>query len=216
MAGSGGRWRDYWIRVVDPRRIAARWYVVILLFMPAVMALAAMIDMAVVSGAAFRLIHAKLEPFLAEPALIVPMLLSILLFGPLPEEFGWRGYALDRLQAQFGPAGASLVLGPLWALWHLPLFYIPDTFHHDDLGAWTIGFWLFVVQVMAMTFVMTWIFNHTKRSTLGAILFHYVANLAMFVANVSVETNFLAALLLLIAAVVIGFRHRVSPAVSAP
>jgi len=208
LGRSDGSWREYWMRLADPRRIAARWYAVILLFMPALMALAVLWDMAFETGTAFPLIGRRMAPFVANPALIAPTLLNILLLGPLSEEFGWRGYALDRLQQRFTPAVSSLILGALWALWQLPLFFIRDTFHHDDLGAWTPGFWVFVVQVIAMTFVMTWIFNHTRRSTLGAILFRYMASLAMFVANVSDETNFLATLLLLIAAVVICLRHR--------
>lgn len=60
-------------------------------------------------------------------------------FGPLPEELGWRGFALDRLQRRTTALRASLILGTLWALWHLPLFYMPGTYQ-AGLGAGTARF----------------------------------------------------------------------------
>jgi membrane protease YdiL (CAAX protease family) len=205
---SDGSWSEYWARLRDPRRIPARWYAVIVLFMPAMMAFVVLWDMAFETGSAFLLIGRRAAVWLDDPSSLVPLLLTTLLLGPLLEEFGWRGYALDRLQARFGAAIASLVLGVLWALWHLPLFFIRDTFQSDVIQAWSPAFWMFVVQIVAMSFVMTWIFNHTERSTLGAILFRVMASLALYAGNVSDENTFLLALFLLIVAIVIAFRHR--------
>lgn len=61
------------------------------------------------------------------PARLVPVGLLIWLVRALPEEYGWRGYALDRLQEHLGALPASLVLGSIWSLWHLPLHFIPGT-----------------------------------------------------------------------------------------
>ncbi len=52
--------------------------------------------------------------------------LQVALIGPLSEELGWRGYALDALQARWSAAASSLVVGLAWSLWHLPLFFIQD------------------------------------------------------------------------------------------
>ena len=61
------------------------------------------------------------------PAMIVPIGLLIWLVGALPEEYGWRGYALPRLQRTFNPLVAGLILGIIWGVWHLPLHFIETT-----------------------------------------------------------------------------------------
>src|SRR5215217_5405554 len=83
------------------------------------------------------------------------------------EEIGWRGFALPRLQRLYGPLVGSLVLGVLWALWHLPLFLIPswDTPHGNVLDVA-----LFVVLALALTIVLTWVFNNTKGSAVVVVV----------------------------------------------
>jgi membrane protease YdiL (CAAX protease family) len=83
--------------------------------------------------------------------------------------------ALPRLQRLYGPLVGSLVLGILWALWHLPLFLIPswDTPHSSPLDVAS-----YIVLVVAMTIVLTWVFNNTKGSVLLAILAHGSFNMS--------------------------------------
>jgi membrane protease YdiL (CAAX protease family) len=102
--------------------------------------------------------------------MIIPFALSTFLVGPL-EEFGWRGYAQDCMQASWNRVISSMNLGIVWALWHLPLFFIKDTYQYN-LGAGSQSFWLFIVGIVPLTFVFTWIFNNTNRSTLAAMFFH--------------------------------------------
>ena len=81
-------------------------------------------------------------------------------FGGAWEELGWRGYALPRLQARHSPLIASLILGVLWAAWHLPMSItglIP---------------WPNVLAVIGLNVVFSWLFNHTRGSVLIAFLFH--------------------------------------------
>ncbi len=89
---------------------------------------------------------------------------------------------------------SSLVLGVVWALWHLPLFVMPGMLHaeHGIGSAW---FWLFMLTVVPSAVIYTWIFNNTRRSTLAAILFHFMSNLAYGVGNVTDRTNLYATLL---------------------
>ena len=81
-------------------------------------------------------------------------------FGGAWEELGWRGYALPHLQAGRSALSASLILGVLWAAWHLPMF-ITGLIHWPD-----------ALAILGMSVVFSWLFNHTKGSVLIAFLFH--------------------------------------------
>ena len=162
--------RDYWIRVIDVKRIKPRWWLVILLAVPVVTGIAALGDI-LLGG-----IGARFEPgFQATLVSFLSYTVFILFFGPLPEELGWRGFALDQLQKSYDARTSSIILGIGWASWHLPLFFIPGTYQ-NQLGVGTLAFWVYLIAMIFSTFVMTWIYNHTQRSTMSAILFHFMIN----------------------------------------
>ena len=161
--------RDYWRRVIDFKRIRAGWYAVVLLTAPALTALGVLLDVLLGGSGGW------LEPrFVEQPLAILPFAFFTLLFGPLPEEIAWRGYALDRLQARWNALVSSLVLGALWTLWHLPLFFIGGTYQHSLVGSPSL--WLFMLDKIPQSILMTWIYNHNRRSTLSAVLFHFAVN----------------------------------------
>ena len=85
------------------------------------------------------------------------------------EEIGWRGYAFPRLGARFGSARASVLLGIMWALWHLPLFFIPGV---DNYGQ---PFAIFVVEVTALSVALAWLYLNTG-SLLLTMLMHSAVN----------------------------------------
>ena len=101
---------------------------------------------------------------------VVNLPLVLLLGGPLGEEFGWRGYALPILQDRLGLRVASLSLGLVWGVWHLPLFFI------DGTAQARIPFALFLLSVVAMSVVFAWLVNHTAGSVVAALLFHTAIN----------------------------------------
>jgi membrane protease YdiL (CAAX protease family) len=96
--------------------------------------------------------------------------LPLLILGPLSEEIGWRGYALERLQTRWNALTSSLILGLVWALWHLPLFMMVGTSQHE-LGFPFIGF---LVGLMANSIFYTWLYNNTKQNLWSAILLHWL------------------------------------------
>lgn len=194
--------RDYRSRILDPKRIPARWYLVIVFFVPVLMAVAILIDTASDGNAALVRLEERVTDLLSAPLTIFPFLLRVFLFGPFPEELGWRGYVLDRLQARWNALVSSLILGVIWALWHLPLFFFKDMLHATH-GVGTPWFWQFLLGVIPSAVVYTWIFNNTRRSTLGAILFHFMANLTYELAHATAATNFYATLLWFIAAIAV-------------
>jgi uncharacterized protein len=93
---------------------------------------------------------------------------STVLAGPLGEEFGWRGYALPRLEARFGPAFGCAILGALWAGWHIPLFFMPG---------WTSSpFWIYLLIVTSFSFLIGFAANLARFAVLPAILTHAAFN----------------------------------------
>jgi uncharacterized protein len=164
--------RDYWKRLVDFRRIPARWYLVIFLFVPILNGLAALLDV-LTGGTGATWGEAALN-FLTNPSSIILSILFATLF-PFIEELGWRGYVLDRLQEKRSALVSSLILGVVWSLWHLPTFFVRDSYQ-ASLGIGTPAFWWFFAGIIPLTFVFTWIYNNTNRSTLAVILFHAMVN----------------------------------------
>ena len=105
------------------------------------------------------------------PTLLI-YVVYMMIFVALGEEVGWRGYALPALQARYSALIASLILGVMWALWHLPVFFNPDTSYSD------LPFFLFVAFLVPVAILMTWLFNSTAGSVFMAMLFHAVMNSA--------------------------------------
>jgi membrane protease YdiL (CAAX protease family) len=165
--------RDFWRRIIDFRRISAGWYAVIFLCVPVNSGLAALVDL-LLGGSGIQ--PEALADLVQRPLMIIPMLLFWLVFGPVPEEPGWRGYALDGLQARRSALSASLILGTVWALWHLPLYFIEGTWQAEAVGLGTQQFWFHMLVIPVESILITWIYNNTGGSTLAAILFHFVIN----------------------------------------
>jgi membrane protease YdiL (CAAX protease family) len=190
---------DYWRRIVDFRRIGLKWYGVIFLTWPVITALAALLDR-LLGGEGLRLELAA--RFLEQPLLILPFALFYLLFGPLPEEIGWRGYALDRLQVRWNALTSSLILGAAWALWHLPTFFVRGTYQHN-LGFGTLSFWILMLEIMPGSILQTWIYNNTGRSTLSAILLHFMGNFTGELFELSARAEIYSFLLAIAAAIIV-------------
>ncbi len=167
-------WNDYWKRVVDVKRIGIVWMAVVL-FLPAFRSGLAMITGILINGI-FPSFEIAME-FLSDPFFFILYLLFSLIYGPLPEELSWRGYALDRLQKKWNALNSSIILGILWGLWHWPMFFMVGTYQSGEMPIGSMRFWLnFCAGIVATTILMTWIYNNTDRSTLSAILSHFMMN----------------------------------------
>lgn len=101
--------------------------------------------------------------------LIVP---AIVVSTPVQsgEEIGWRGYALPRLDERMGLRRASLLLGAVWALWHLPFFYVPG------IDMYRQSFPVFTLSVVAVSIAMAWLYARTNQSLLLTMLMHSTIN----------------------------------------
>ena len=111
----------------------------------------------------------------AETPSVLPIAFVFIFFlgGPVQEEFGWRGYLLDPLQDRLGATVAGLSIGLVWAVWHLPLFYIPSqTIYYN------VPMFGFFVSTAFLSVLHTWLYNNTNRSLLPALLMHTAFNWA--------------------------------------
>ncbi len=157
-------WRHYgraglaaFFRRLTLWRMSLGWWLLLLVGMPAVF-----YGGAVITG--------NVSDFPFDPWYeVLPALLPALLIGPL-EEFGWRGVALPLLQRRFAPLYSALVLGVVSAVWHTPAFFMSGT----KQSAW--GFWPFFFGVVAISVILTPMFNAAGGSLLIAVLFHAQMN----------------------------------------
>ncbi len=163
LAGMSGRMKGYLQRVLAWR---VRWhlYAFATLLPAAIYGLAAIL---------FRLLDGSLPsippeapPLVAYPALVV----VISLVGGGQEELGWRALALPELQARMSPLIASVILGMVWALWHLPLFLSPHATQSQLPVIW------YVANAVGLSVIMTWLYNASGGSALLAMLLHGAAN----------------------------------------
>jgi uncharacterized protein len=142
-------------------RVGLRWYLFALVGLPAILVLGAIVlpgTLASFQGLSPTIVTAYLYFFVY----------VFFIGGGLNEEPGWRGFALPRLQRLHGPLVGSLILGPLWGLWHLPLFWV--SFWNTPPTILNIV--LFVFAITLGTIIFTWFFNRTKGSVFMATVLH--------------------------------------------
>jgi len=161
-------WRQKTLRVMwkrlDPRTVNLKWYIAII--------------GAVILGTVGQLLIIRVLGYAFDPSLFLTrltLLLPLLILGPLSEELGWRGYALDRLQTRWNALTSSLILGVIWSLWHLPLFYIVGTSQY----VYEISFVGFMLGTTTISVLYTWAYNNTGGSIWSAVVFHWVYTYAL-------------------------------------
>jgi membrane protease YdiL (CAAX protease family) len=144
------------------------------------------------------------------PLTSVPQLLVILvIFAGIGEEFGWRGYALPRLQARYTALGSTLIISICWALWHLPKFFVAGEaqFKWMQEAGFLSSFLGYAVFIFGWSVIYTWVFNNTRGSVLLAAVVHGAGNTwATYLNNYRGDIGnlwALAGLMLVVAAVII-------------
>jgi len=140
-------------------RVGIRWYVAAFFF-PLIFALFAYLLYVWLGGEPQNL--SELQPWYT----YFPALLFVLLLGGGLEEPGWRGFALPRLQARYSALTASIFLGAIWAVWHLPAFFAPYSAQSGLPFGW------YLLHTIALSVILTWLFNNTRGSILMVMLLH--------------------------------------------
>ena len=162
----GGPGIRRWLRRIVLWRVGIGWYLFALIGLPVVMVLGTLIRPGALES------FQTLAPLSVLPYLSA-FVFMVLIGGPLFEEPGWSGFAQPRLQRLHGPLVGSLILGSLWALWHLPGFLIPSQDLTDIPPRGTVlDFVVFSLALIGLRLVIMWVFNNTKGSVLMAVLVH--------------------------------------------
>ena len=151
-------------------RFAKVWWIPTILIFPAIHGGALLL--AILSGEALPKLFWVSSPFL----IVVYFITYLLTGGPLQEEFGWRGYALGRLQARFNALVSSVILGFMWGLWHLPYFLIGTEV------IYLYGFIPLLFSNILFAILLTWLYNNTGGSILVSLIFHnmFIMSTEMF------------------------------------
>jgi len=162
-------------------RIGKIWYIPVFLLMPAIAGISLL--GAMLSGEIISELMVVSQPWL----ILGNFVYILFLGGPLQEEFGWRGYALSRLQTRHNALVSSVILGIVWAVWHLPLNFIFGAGPQYE-AVFSIFFGSIILMVF-MSILFTWLYNNTGGSVFVALIFHTMVNLSTYVMLPIFETK---------------------------
>jgi membrane protease YdiL (CAAX protease family) len=158
-SGVKALWRRFW-----NRNMSIKWLLVAVLMIPA---------MGLVANLVSRTLDGQAYPFFFSynpPWTIISVFITAFIFNGILEEFGWRGYVLPRFQVSWNALTSSIILGAIWASWHIGEWFIPGSHLYQR------NFWLWALGMILLSILMTWVFNNTKGSVLSAVLIHAMAN----------------------------------------
>ena len=148
----------------------------------------------------------RFNPTNVPPVWMVPLVFLQILFigGAFGEELGWRGFAYPRMVKLMSPFKTTLLLGALWSLWHLPLFFMENTVQSN------LPMYQFMLQNTLITFIYTWLYQKSKGSLWLIIYLHAIANttaavLPYWQSNTGRWINFI---ILLITVIVLQFANK--------
>lgn len=194
--------RGLWSRV-SRWRVPIRWYVlVIATLLLAAIPFALGTDLGIGDALAYS----------GAPAIGVSVVVYVVLVNGFGEEIGWRGYLADGLMHRHSEIVTALVVWLVWAGWHLPLFWIVDSFR--DFGvAGSIGWF---VGLGFGSVVLTWMYRSAQRSILIVALWHSAFNLATATRASAGVAAAVASTAVMIGGVVVAIRRhaRDRPAIS--
>jgi membrane protease YdiL (CAAX protease family) len=167
-SGWTGLWR--WLKSVFRWRIPVRWYLVAIFIN--FLFVAAHLGLYLLLGGKLALSSNLDRPWYAFPILFPLIVLISWPFGSgLGEEAGWRGFALPGLLQRFSPLAASVILGVMWGLWHIPPLFFMSSWDGSAQS------FLLFIYVIPLTIIMTWVYRGSRESALTSMIMHTGGNI---------------------------------------
>ena len=153
-------------------RVGIKWYA-FAIFGYGVMSIAAILLSNLLGGSpASPVLSEEMSHSSAPLAMIINIAMLYIVLGLINgEELAWRGFALPRLQAKYNALTSSIILGVMWGLFHLPLFFTVTGSSQADMS-----FLPFLVSIIILSVLFTWMYNNTRGSVLMAYLLHAATN----------------------------------------
>lgn len=188
------RRRAFARRVVDPRPVANRWLFVIVALTLAPALAGQWLAAAAGDDSAWRGEWSGPAAFAG--------IVAFNLVASLAEEPGWRGYAYDRARSFMSLRAASLLIGGVWLLWHVPLYFVDGTFQNQH-GFPSQGFFAYSLALIPTAVIYGWVVARTGFSVFAAVLLHLMDNVAGEVLDLSVDAQLGRALVLSVVALVV-------------
>jgi membrane protease YdiL (CAAX protease family) len=149
-------------------RVNVKWYIFVIIIVPIIYFLISIIS---------DLLSGQPVQFQYTISGLIPFFIFTLFLNSFEEEIGWRGFALPHLQNHYSPLIASLILGVIWTIWHFPN-YIPQLLS-EGVIIFTILCLAKFLLIIPITFIYTWVYNHTRGSLLLVILLHAIGNFSV-------------------------------------
>jgi membrane protease YdiL (CAAX protease family) len=195
---------DYWRRVFDPTLISRNGYRFVLLFPLLITVLAVLLSLAFGQSLNQLRIVPQVRSHL--PSILIFIFYTFFI-GPFPEELGWRGYWLDKLKNHLSGIKASWLIALVWALWHWPLFMVKG-YPLQAKTAEPLLVVFYFIDIFPKSFLFTYVFFKNNRSTLAAMLFHFMINFTGQLFELQVLTEGLITAFYIIAAVIIVAKNK--------
>lgn len=167
--------KDYFHRCFSFKYMGWKWPLITVAFFTLITVVSLLLGVGVLGYdmPGMNYIHAVVK----NPLNIFFILLITIISGPLNEEFGWRGFALDKLLVKFGFFGASVILGFIWGIWHLAWYFTPGQAQYHLLQDSVFQAVMYIPSVILLNFGVTFVYIKTKRSILAGALVHMFGNL---------------------------------------
>lgn len=134
--------------------------------------------------------------------------LLTLFLASLIEEMGWRGYGEDAVGNYHSWFKESLIFGCVWACWHLPLFFVPGTYHYGLREMGLIYVINFLVSAIPVDFLQTWVYVKNNRSMLATMIFHLFLNVMQEKIAMTPETKIIETCFMIVAAALIVITNK--------